>query len=103
MIEVLNVPLIGPNVPLAPEASPSDGRLDLVVVGGAERDPLLRALDRLREGDDPAPALPTRRAVRVVVSGSWSRYHLDGSLHEDRSGRLEVQIERGALQVLAPT
>jgi diacylglycerol kinase family enzyme len=102
MIEVLNVPFIGPNILLAPEASPSDGRLDLVVVGRAERDPLLRALDRLRAGEDPTTALPTRRADRVVISGSWSRYHLDGKHHEDRSGRLDVQIERGALRVLAP-
>jgi len=102
MIEVLNVPFIGPNIQLAPEASPSDGVMDLVMVGEAERAPLLRVLDRLRDGARAAPALPIRRATRVGVTGSWSRYHLDGKHHDDRSGRLDVEIERGALQVLAP-
>lgn len=101
MVEVLNIPFIGPRVPLG-RADPGDGRLDLVLVGEADRDELLRGLDRLREGEAAAVTVPSR-AVRAVTIRSPGRYHhRDGELEEHGGRELRVRVKPGALTVLAP-
>ncbi len=102
MIEVLNIPFIGPSLPLAPGACPSDGRLDLVLVGEAERPLVLAALDRMRDGEEAALILPTRHVGRVVVEGSLRRYHRDGDLCEGPAKTMDVRVEAGGVRVLAP-
>jgi hypothetical protein len=40
-VEAMNIRETGPNVPLAPEADPGDGQLDVVRIRSADRGPLL--------------------------------------------------------------
>lgn len=101
MVEVLNVPFIGPRVPLN-RADPGDGRLDLVLVGEAERDELLRGIDRLRAGEDAAIAMPSRAVRRVEIRSPGRYHHRDGDLDEHRGRALKVRVKPGALTVLAP-
>jgi len=78
-VEVLNIRFVGPNLPLAPEAFPGDGRLDLVLLGKADREPLLAYLDsRLRFASGQLPALPAVRAREIeIVAPKGVRWHLD--------------------------
>ena len=78
-VEVMNIREIGPNVPLAPEASPGDGLFDVVFVGPDHRR-LLAAYLRSREQDrvaDP-PHLPLRRGRRLSMG-----LHAECPLHVD--------------------
>lgn len=102
MVELMNIPYLGPRVTLAPAASPSDGRLDLVVVNEAQREGLVRALDRRRAGEEATIALPTRQVTRAVISGDWQWQHHDGELRNDRRSPLEARVDHAALRVLAP-
>lgn len=102
MVELMNIPYLGPRVALAPEASPSDGRLDLVIAGEALREELVSAIDRLRDGGEAGIVLPTRQVSRAVVAGDWPWQHHDGELRNDRSSPLEARINHAALRVLAP-
>jgi diacylglycerol kinase (ATP) len=106
LVEVMNIDMLGPNIPLAQEARPGDGRLDLVLVGPDQRAALGEHLERLRAGR-PSPALlPSRRVRRVVISSQETHYHQDGTLHEApaRSSRhhFDLVLEPHALQVLIP-
>jgi diacylglycerol kinase (ATP) len=92
LVEVLNIPTVGPNLPFAPEANPSDGKLDLVLVDETEREELLLfAEGSLREGAE-LPALPIRRCsdLRVQVSEP-RRWHIDGRTKE-QEGELDVRV-----------
>jgi diacylglycerol kinase (ATP) len=60
-VEVMNVREIGPNVPLAPDADPGDGLLDLALVGAGHREGLAAYL-REREPDHHIPPPALRRA-----------------------------------------
>jgi diacylglycerol kinase (ATP) len=67
-IEAMNVRETGPNVPLAPNADPGDGLLDLVVIGEADREELVAYLDaRLEERSQDAPRLDVRRGQRLSL------------------------------------
>jgi len=65
-VELMNTRFVGPNVPLAPQADPSDGRIDIVLIGAADRGALLDYLDErlhLASGRLPAPPDPSAHAV----------------------------------------
>ena len=78
-VEVLNVRFAGPNVPLAPNADPSDGMLDLVCIAEANRQALGDYLEmRLRFSGGALPELACLRAAAVrLVAPAGERLHLD--------------------------
>lgn len=104
LVEVMNFPFLGPNVPLS-RATPGDGKLDLILVTEAERKPLVDHLSRLCAGEDCAEVeWPGRRVSRVVIATDARRYHLDGELRAARTPRdhFDVEVEPHALHVLTP-
>jgi diacylglycerol kinase (ATP) len=82
VVEITAIPLVGPRLPLAPEADPSDRSLDICFVGdtGAERQGFARWL----EDPDSTDAVPAslRRAQRVMVAGQFRRIRLDSKIWE---------------------
>jgi len=74
---------LGPNVVLAADADPADGRLDVVLVGDDEREAVAAYLDARLGGHDPAPpALPTERAGVVRLQPpEGARLRIDDELH----------------------
>ena len=60
-VEVMNVREIGPNIPLAPDADPGDGLLDVALVTAGHREGLAAYL-REREPDRHLPPPAARRA-----------------------------------------
>ncbi len=116
IVEVMNIPSIGANLALAPEASASDGLIDVVVVDQEARLALRDYLTARLDGDDaPDLALPVRRARHVTVAWEGSRIHVDDEVQPDEessaSGRywgpdrgvaLEIDVLPGALTLLVP-
>jgi diacylglycerol kinase (ATP) len=86
---------------MAPQADPSDGRLDVIRVGAMSRRDLLRTFPKLYTGRHlDHPAVSHRRARRVTfVDPSPVDVMVDGEVLELELRSLEVLP--GALQVLA--
>jgi diacylglycerol kinase family enzyme len=90
---------------LAPEASPSDGLLDVCVVDNLSLPGIARVLPRIMRGTqkgDPAVLMRTARSIRFeVLDGRPLFFHLDGELREPAGLRaLDIQIVPAALPVL---
>jgi diacylglycerol kinase (ATP) len=107
-VEVLNVRFAGPNVPLAPNADPSDGMLDLVCIAEADRPALSDYLEmRLRLAGGALPELARLRAASVrLVAPAGERVHLDDRAWPwgepvDEALALEVRCLPGAATVVA--
>ena len=100
LVEVVNVPYIGPQLELSPSSNPSDGRFELVLAGESERAALLELTGSgtMAEG----VRLPTRSATHVTVRSTARRYHLDGKLIELSRPPSEwiVTIEAGVVEYL---
>ena len=106
-VEVLNMRFGGPNVPLAPEADPSDGLLDLVLIRTEDRDGILEYLDRrLHLASGVMPPLQTVRADRFeLVAPAGVRLHVDDSPWPDDEPitepmRLDVRCRARAVSLL---
>jgi diacylglycerol kinase (ATP) len=107
-VEVMNIREIGPNVPLALEADPGDGLLDVALVAAGHRERLAGYL-REREPDRhiPPPAVRRARGRRLRIRfPQGCPLHVDDELWPDGSvdgaqgegilgmGRLQVQVLR---------
>jgi diacylglycerol kinase (ATP) len=67
-VEVMNIDQLGPNLPLAPDADPGDGFLDLVCIHEQDRAGLLGYLSaRLRNLEPDPPELLCRRGRRIAL------------------------------------
>jgi diacylglycerol kinase (ATP) len=80
LVEITAIPLIGPRLPLAPAANPSDCSLDICFIddSGAARQHLARWLDDPDAGG-PAP-VSLRHARQVRVRGRYRCLRLDSKL-----------------------
>jgi diacylglycerol kinase family enzyme len=77
LVEVMNMPLVGPNVPLAPGADYGDDQLEIVTVGEQEREILGEYVRARLSGGAAPPKLPLRRGARVRMRASPGELHVD--------------------------
>ena len=100
LVEVLNIRSIGPNLIFAPDATPSDGYFDVVLVQESHRQELFTYLEHRTAGRATRLALPCHRARQVVI-GRCLELHVDDE-HVDtcEMGTMSVRIEPAAINVL---
>lgn len=99
MVEVMNVRYLGPRVELSPASDPSDGALELLLVGEAQRSALIAAV---RSGHADPDLLRPIRAHRVCVTTDDAVLHRDGQLLRHAPGRREfcLTVTAGAVAYL---
>jgi diacylglycerol kinase family enzyme len=115
LVEVMNTCMVGPNVPLAPDADFEDDELDVVMVTEKERGLLAEYLEARLAGGAQAPRLTVRRAKRVTMRASARELHVDDApWHADQSddaraaragqdeGDVNVTLGSGTVEVLVP-
>jgi diacylglycerol kinase family enzyme len=105
-VEAMDIPEIGPNVPLAPEADPGDRLLDLTLVRPADRSALAAHIEA-RLADRPAVPLELssyRANVIVLRPPPRCPVHVDDDLVEDEpdAGGFTAGVTSG-LAVLVPS
>lgn len=107
-VELLNIRFVGPNLPLAAGAIPGDGLLDAVLLGEADREPLLAYVEnRLHLASGELPALSVARAREIeIVAPAGVRWHLDdhnwpSADPPDESASLTVRCLPGAATFVA--
>ncbi|KGM35169.1 diacylglycerol/lipid kinase family protein [Inquilinus limosus] len=99
MIEVMNLPMIGPNLLLAPEADPGDAHLDVAWLPAAKRRSMLAWLK-----DPEARGSPLLRvkAERVELHPQGGTIHVDDKALEGGEATLMIRIEPKPVHVLIP-
>jgi diacylglycerol kinase family enzyme len=100
LVEVLNIPWIGPNLALSDEANPTDGLFSVVIATEEHRGALDDYLTRRISGGEQPLSMPPRHARRVEIRGSTT-VHVDDQLLDTHSPEtVSMAIEAGALQFL---
>jgi len=99
LIEVLNIPFVGPNLAFAARANPSDGHLCVTLARDTDREQLDEYLRHRIEGTDFPVSLPSYRGrcIDIVDPG---RLHVDDEVYEEPGRRVAIRVEGAALQVL---
>lgn len=100
LVEVLNIPLIGPALRLSPEVTPRDGLLSVVVAGERERAQLDGYLAAVANGRDARLDLPVHHA-RVVELRDVDEAHVDDDVRRWPGGEtLTLTIQPAAIRTL---
>lgn len=82
MVEIMNGPMLGPRLRLAPAADPGDGQLDVVLIRDADRDRLATWLDDDAHTD---PRFDVRTAHTIDLVWNGDPIHIDGETWADHS------------------
>jgi diacylglycerol kinase family enzyme len=99
LVEIMNVGLLGPQLPLSPSSDSSDGKFEVVLVSDRERD----ALERVARSGEPEPdGYRTERGRHVRIRADDALLHRDGKLVRHALGTrgFEVRVEPAAVHYL---
>jgi diacylglycerol kinase (ATP) len=88
MLQVMNVPLLGPQLHVSPTSNPSDGELEVVLVGEEHRE----ALAALARTGKSAVSLPCQRGRSITIRAEDGVMHRDGALLRHPPGEREFRI-----------
>ena len=109
LLEAMNMEFVGPNLYLAPEIIPSDGRLDLILVSVAERDELKASLETWQDGELVHPELPRYRAQKIELEWNGFEVHFDDEAwpaekeEPPQLKHIEIGVEHDVISFLAPS
>lgn len=99
MLEIMNLPMIGPNLLLAPEADPGDAHLDVAWLPVAKRRSMLAWL---KDPEVRGSPLQRKRAERVELHPQGGSLHVDDKVVEGGEATLTIRIEPKPVIVLTP-
>ncbi len=97
LVEILNIKCIGPRLPLAPDADPGDGFLNVVCVPTKERHAFQKSLEQLRQDGQAFFPFRTKRCQRVELRTLNSTIHVDDQISEEVEMPLHVHLDRAVL------
>jgi diacylglycerol kinase (ATP) len=100
LVEIMNVPLLGPRLLLSPKSDPADGSFELVLATEEHR-PALELLATTGSLTHPV-ALRIERGARIHIETSNPVMHCDGRLwrHDMGTRSYEIDVEPGAVHYL---
>jgi diacylglycerol kinase (ATP) len=104
LLEILNIRRAGPGVELAPQASPSDGRLDVVSATARQRGRLWKTLKARLKDAENGHTLTTRRArnVELRVNEPCEMRIDDGTISVPAGTEVSIKIKPRALEFVLP-
>ena len=105
-VEAMNIPFVGPNIPLAGDAEMDDGELDLVLLRDEDRERLLDyVVGRVESASAVMPSLDVRRGrrIRMIPPAGW-QLRIDDELVELDAGAdaraVDILLRPGVVQVV---
>ena len=102
VVEVLNIPSVGPNIVFSPDVTPSDGFFSVVTAGEEHRGALLSYLEHRIAGRAQQLSLPTRLARTVEIDGCGILHLDDETQRPAELEPLSLRIRPAALHILTP-
>jgi diacylglycerol kinase family enzyme len=115
LIEAMNIPLVGPNIPLAPGADFSDNQLELVTVSERERQAVADYVRARLAGEAAGLELPRQRGERIVLRASPAELHVDDDAWktdpehahhaegDSGEGEVTIALKSEGVELLVPT
>jgi diacylglycerol kinase family enzyme len=100
LLEVANMPFIGPNLQLAPDADPGDGWFDVTWIEGVQRKELRDYLELYERDERGVAPAETRRCQRVLFRYVDAPAHVDGRVFFTMAAPVSVRLQAGALDLL---
>jgi diacylglycerol kinase (ATP) len=101
LVEIMNLGLTGPALPMSIAAAPDDGLLDVVFLFERDRIAMRRWLEA---PEDKAPPVTVRRGRKVTLDWKRSLARIDSRIYfpPEKRARIKAKLQRRSLRVLVP-
>ncbi|MDR3008124.1 MAG: diacylglycerol kinase [Sphingobacterium sp.] len=96
LVEVMNIPSMGPRLVLAANADPGDGQFDIIIVTADQRQELIDYIDGLLNGTDIEFKISPIRASALAIEWEGKEIHID----DERMSYLGQQLKLTMLESL---
>ena len=100
LLEILNIPFIGPNLQLAPGAQIDDGYLDLVTIDESERDAFITHLHKIIRQEKTTFDFQTLRGKSFTIQSANKNIHLDDQYLTLPTDSLTITLQQHVLDFL---
>jgi diacylglycerol kinase family enzyme len=100
LVEVLNIPSVGPGVNLSAEVSPADGLLSVVIAAEGDREALAAYLQAMTHNEPASAGLKSWRASHVEIKG-LEEFHVDDDVRSAHGATVTIGIKPASLAVMA--
>jgi len=101
LAEVMNIRSLGPRLVLAPDADPGDGRFDVLLISGRQRNKLVAYIEKIGKGIKARFPFRPVKAKHIVIRWEGKDMHVDDKLiRKYKAGRLQVKLLDGMLDFL---
>ena len=103
LVEVMNIRSIGPNLHLAPEADPGDGKFDIVLITENQRKHLAEYVQNKIQGLEVPFDFPLLKGKTLTVDWEGKHVHVDDEYHKlDEPASIRIELREGLLDFLVP-
>jgi diacylglycerol kinase family enzyme len=100
LLEIANMPFVGPNLQLVPGVDPTDGVFDVMWIEGENRNQWCEYLELYRRGESATAPLQSRRCRRVLFRHVKTPIHVDGEVFKSISTPISIILQPHAVHVL---
>ena len=103
LVEVMNIRSIGPNLQLAPDSDPGDGKFDVVLVTEMQRQGLADYVRKKIEGLEVRFDFPIIKAKSIKMEWRGKHVHVDDEYHKvENPTTIGIELRKGLLEFLVP-
>ena len=103
LVEVMNIRSIGPNLHLAPDADPGDGKFDIVFITKDQREALASYVEKKIRGEEVPFDFPIIRAEKVAIYWHGKHAHVDDEYCKiEVASEIKIELREGLLEFLVP-
>lgn len=103
LVEVMNMPYLGPNLNLNPVADPGDGELEVIIIPEDQRGRLAGYIKDKLEGKEPEFLFSTLKGRSISISWQGIHAHVDDTIVKEKSHfELKIDTNKGVLDMLIP-
>lgn len=100
-LEIMNISALGPNLQLAPQADPSDGLFDVVLIAEQDRECFAAYVQNKLDGRHEPFPFTVRKAATVHIQTAELAFHIDDELVEIAAdSELQAHVEAGRFTFL---
>lgn len=101
MVEIMNIPSIGPNLLLAPEADSEDGFFDIKLIEESQRDLLASYVESKLNGKEIPLGVSPVKGNQIYIKWQGTDGHIDDkTIHNKEHHELKINNHTGVLEFL---
>ena len=103
LVEVMNIRSIGPNLHLAPDADPGDGKFDIVLITENQRKHLAEYVRNKIDSLEVPFDFPLLKGKSLQIDWNGKHIHVDDEYHKaDEPVSIRIELRQGLLDFLVP-